>query len=236
MSHRLLIALLSLCLVGVAGKAAALGSVYMTSSGNAVAGVTIDLTINDPSGGTCQWLGVVRGSFDDVYGSQNVIAVIARHPGTTFNAQILDTNVEPNTVYCYRMVLLPLGIPVVLPGCDDFCQLYDCFCDVQTCINTGSNPVLLGHGYLSTQNAGGDTAAYLYPCDGGQYPILGFATVSGTALQYADTGTPVFVYGQPYCCYAQCIWGWTATAAAPTTCVIATKQMTWGAVKSLYRE
>ena len=237
MIRKLLSAFLVISVGFATGARAQAGWVFMSSSGDATTGVTIDLAITDPPGGTCQYLGVVRGSFNDVYGSHNVIAVIARQPGTTFNAQVLDTNVEPNTVYCYRMVTLYFPVPLFLPGiCEDFCSLFNCFCDVQTCTNTGPNPALLGHGYLSTENAGGDTPAYLYPCEGGGgYPVLGFAAVSGTAYQYLDTGTPVLVYGEPCRCYAQCIWGWTATAADPQSCVIAAEQKTWGAVKAIYR-
>lgn len=232
MNAKLLIVSLALCLVVLASSAWAMGTITMSSSGDATNGVTIDVTVTDPGGGPpgCNWLGVARG-----YGGP-IVGVITRQPGTTTNHQVVDTAVQPNTIYCYRMVMLQFPVPVPL-YCGNsetsLCQVFDCFCDISTCINTGPGPALIGHGYLNFVNAG-DVTHVLNSCtDGSQ--IAEFCGASGTAAQYVDTGIAVDVFGEPAHCYAQCFFGVTATAASPKSCVVATAQQSWGAVKSLYR-
>lgn len=231
MTNRLLIVLLASLLAGSASTAFGQGIIQMSSSIDSNPGVKIVITVQDPPDLNCSWLGVVRGSFSDVHQSTNLIAMIQRQPGTTYTVQFRDFGAEPNTVYCYRMMVM-LG-PWQPEGACNFCQYFDCLCDVQTCINTGAQPVFIGSGYLSALNSGGETMELL-SCDNPAQVIASFASVSGSALQYVDSGTPVAVYGQPY--YVPCIWSWSATAATPQSCAVAIQSRTWGAVKALYRE
>jgi len=166
-----------------------------------------------------------------------VVGTIQRQLGT-YSGQVVDTGVQPNMNYCYRVVLL---YDIIGGYCNNdqnsICSLFDCFCDVSTCINTGPGPGFMGHGFLSTVNADhNEAAAILYPCSGDfNSPITGLHTVSGTAAQYVDSGIAVDVYGLPWCCWAQCMWLSIATSATPHSCVVATEQKTWGTVKSLYK-
>ena len=113
MYRKLLTAVFAVCLVGIGVRAhaqASTGYVYMTASGNADA-VTIDIDITDGGEGPagCDWFGVQRGE-----NGGDIIQVITRQPGTTTHYQVVDTGLQPNTIYCYVLVLLQYPIPVPL--------------------------------------------------------------------------------------------------------------------------
>jgi len=212
------------------------GYITMSSTGYPDS-VAIDVTVQDPGGYPgflpCNWLGVTRGSA--------IIGVIERHPGSTTTQHVVDTNVEPNTIYCYRMVLLATpdaGAPLYCNfDPNSLCTVFDCFYDIQTCANTGPGPAFLGHGFLTTENVDhNEVNAFINACDlpPGQWGIA-LHTISGTAAPYVDSGTAVNVYGEPLCCWAQGVWLLEATAATPQSCVVAVEPITWGAVKAMYR-
>ncbi|HEX6791841.1 MAG TPA: hypothetical protein VF247_11070 [Candidatus Krumholzibacteria bacterium] len=237
MFRKLLTVQVLLCLVVLAGNARAQsGYIQMTSSGNADS-VFINLTINDPGGQPgplpCTRIGVTRG-----WGGP-IVGFIDRVPGTTIQRQVVDHGLEPNTIYCYRVVLWSTFFNTYCNfDVNSICSVFDCFYDTQTCINTGPGPAFMGHGFLSTQNADGNEArAILYPCSGDiNSPITSFVTLAQDAAQYVDSGIAVDVYGEPWCCWAQGMWLYSATTATPHSCVVKTEQKTWGAVKALYRE
>ncbi len=235
MSRKLLTLFLPLLLVLISTSALAQSPfIFMESTGYPDS-VAIKVTVNDPGGlPSCAALAVIRSSS---YGSPGpIVGVFARQPGATIVRHIVDTDVDPNTEYCYGMALILFPVPVPLWCGGDVCQVWNCFCDISTCSNTGPDPFFIGHGLLSTVGGGGDTPYYLYDCSGGAVPIQGFCGISGTAASFLNSGIAVDVYGQPERCYAQCIWGRYATAATAQPCIVAVQPTSWGAVKALYRD
>jgi hypothetical protein len=198
--------------------------------------VAIDITITDPGGSQgsffpCDKIGVV--------GNGRIVALFDRHPFTTITRHVVDTDVQPNTMYWYAMALFA-DSPVGLLDCGSevFCNVfYDCH--VQTVVNTGPDPAFIGHGFLETNYADdNEVKAFLAPCEPG--PVgqnrIALHVISGTAQQYVDSGIAVNLYGAPWCCWAQHVWLLEAQAATPAPCVVATEQKSWGAVKALYRK
>lgn len=231
MNRKLLSVAIALYFVGVVPPLFA-GSIGMSSTGNGNS-VTIDLVINDDYMGpnSCSYLGLTRGE------GGPIIQVITRQPGIT-NLQVVDTGLQPNTVYCYRMVMLQLPIPFPLycgNNPSSLCNDFECFYDIQTCSNTGPDPAFIAHGFLTTQGTTpNETAALIVPCSGAFQ--IGLFSVSGTAQQYVDSGIAVNVYGtMERGGLPQGVWYYVAQAATPQPCVVATAPVTWGAVKSLYR-
>ena len=88
--------------------------------------VVISVTIDDTGGHPeCGWLAVVRSGAD--------VGYIQRQPGATITRTVVDTNVEPNTLYCYGMELRAGPFPV---PCGYLCDAFDCFYQITTCANT----------------------------------------------------------------------------------------------------
>jgi len=210
------------------------GSIFMSSTGYPDS-VAIDVNISDdglmPS---CPYLGIVRTS------DLSIVAVIARQPGTTITRHVVDANVEPNTIYCYRMALLQLPWPVPAwcgGNIGTLCGPFDCFYDFQACSNTGPDPAFIGHGFLTSEGAiPNETAAFIVPCDSGAPPIPLYS-LSGTASPYLDSGITVDVFGtMERGGIPQGVWYYVAQAATPHSCVLAVEPTSWGAVKALYRE
>jgi hypothetical protein len=195
--------------------------------------VVIIVTVEDPADHPeCGWLAVTRGTD---------VGYIQRHPGTTFTARVVDTNVEPNTLYCYTMALraAPTPVPCVTM---DLCGLFYCFYMIQTCANTGPDPAFIGRGFLKTTFPGGGEVDYnevnavLWICDRSPDSWISLHSIPADAGPYVDSGTPVDVFGSYLCCWAQGMWLLVAEVVIPHTCIIAVEPTTWGSVKAVYRD
>jgi hypothetical protein len=196
--------------------------------------VIIQATIQDTGGEPgCAWIAITRNGVDVFY--------IERQPGATISRRLVDTGVQPSTLYCYGAALR-LVPGVEGPCTDTLCDLFDCFYQIQTCANTGPDPAFIGHGFLSTQLPDGspvdfnEVQALLYRCGETPQDFIGLHTVSTEVQAYVDTGTAVDVYGSPWCCWSQGVWLLVAEAAEPHTCIIAVDGVHWSEVKRLYRE
>ncbi len=118
------------------------------------------------------------------------------------------------------------------------CDAFDCFYDIETCVNTGPDSAFLGRGFLSTEGVdryAGMVRAFLQPCVSGPAPVSLFQ-IPGEAVQYLDTDTAVDVYGTVWCCWAQGIWLLSAQVVEPHSCIVAVEEKTWAAAKALYRD
>jgi hypothetical protein len=194
--------------------------------------VVITATINDTGGSPeCGYIVLLRN------GGQTFLFV-ERQIGSTITKRLVDTNVDPSTLYCYTM---DLGYNPFVPGCGSFCEAFECFYQIETCVNTGPDPAFIGHGLLSEFFPGGgevdhnETQALLYPCNGPPYILFGLHTIPGDAAPYLDSGDGVDVYGTWMCCWAQGVWLLVAQVVEPHSCVLAVEKTTWGRIKSLYR-
>ena len=221
-------------LMTLSPPAFALGTISLTSTAYPDS-VVITATITDTGGSPeCGYLTFLRN------GVQTNL-FIERQIGTTITRTVVDTDVEPSTLYCYTMDFRQFPIPVFLL-CGDFWNAFDQFCQIQTCVNTGPNPALLGRGLLSEFYPGGgevdhnETQAILLDCESPSTILLGLHSIPPEAEPYLDSGQVVRVFGAPFCCWAQCVWLTSATHVEPSSCVIATEPTTWGRVKALYRD
>jgi hypothetical protein len=214
-------------------SAAHAGTITMTSTAYPDS-VVINLTITDTgevSG--CGWLTVLRDG-------QETFLYVQRQVGTTIVRRLVDTNVQPNTLYCYQMDLRLGPIPFACPT-GNFCTAFECFVPTHICVNTGPDPAFLGHGLLSSKAPDGtpldgiETQALLYPC-GSPDNVIGLWQISSDAWQYIDSGIDVNVYGAYACCLPQGVWALEAQLATPEPCVLKVESATWGKVKSLYRD
>lgn len=198
--------------------------------------VVITATINDTGESPeCGYLLFLRNGLPTFFWVQRQI-------GSTITKRFVDTyDVNPNTLYCYTM---DLGYGPLAPGCGSFCELaFDCFYQIETCVNTGPDPAFIGHGLLSELYPDGitpvdhnETQAFLYPCDGPPYYFYtGLHAIPGEAAPYLDSGNAVDVYGTWVCCWAQGVWLLVAQVVEPHSCVLPVQETTWGRVKSLYR-
>lgn len=236
MNRKLLSAITAMALAGPASVVSAqTGTIMMTSTGYPDS-VVIDITITDPGGGPpgCSWLAVINAE------ASEVLTIVERAPNMTTTLHFVDTEVVPNTVYCYRMALLAAPVPAPIwcggdPG--SLCEAFDCFYDIQTCSNTGPDPAVIGHGFLTSEGAvPNEVAAFIASCDPMVSPIALYS-VAGTAQQYLDGGTAVDVFGtMERGNLPQGVWYWVAQAATPHSCTIAVERRSWGAVKALYKD
>ena len=195
--------------------------------------VIVEVTIDDTGGAPlCGWLTITRGGADTFF-------YIQREIGTTITRRFVDTNVAHNTLYCYEMALL--AAPFTPCPFGYLCDVFDCFYMIATCVNTGPDPALLGHGLLSTKFPDGseidhnEAQALLYSCTAPD-DFFGLHTIPPDAAQYLDTGTGVDVYGTWVCCWAQGVWLLAAQAVTPHSCIVRAEETRWGRVKALYRE
>jgi hypothetical protein len=210
------------------------GMIYPFTSTVYPDSVVLNATIEDTGGSPeCGWIVILRNGADTFY--------IERQIGSTINVRFADTNIEPNTLYCYTMDFRAFPAPV---PCTQyaFCQAFDCFYDIRTCVNTGPDPVFLAHGLLSEFYPGGyeidhnETQALLYDCNDADQIVIDLHALPLDAEPYLDSGQGVDVYGTWWCCWAQGIWLLVAEVVVPRDCVLATEETTWGRVKALYRE
>jgi hypothetical protein len=197
--------------------------------------VVIEVTIDDTGGAAgCPWIAITRRGTDVFY--------IERQIGTTITRRFVDTNVEASTLYCYEAALRLYPVPVPFPCGGTLCDAFDCFYQIQTCVNTGPDPGFIGHGFLrsefpdGTPVDGNEVRALLYPCGGTGWSFIGLHTLGAEVQADVDTGTAVDVYGTWQCCWAQGVWLLQAQAAEPHECVVAVEQVPWSRVKSIYRE
>jgi hypothetical protein len=216
----------------VSTSAHALGSITMTGTGYPDS-VVVNVTVNDTGGvPLCGWLTLLRNG-------QETFLYIEREPGATISRQLVDTNVEPNTLYCYTVAMRTAPFALTCPF-GDLCDAFECFYRIETCVNTGPDPALIGHGRLSTQWPDGtpvdanEVQALLYTCT--PPDIIALHSSSAPIGQYLDTNIDVKVYGTWWCCWAQGVWLLTVQAVEPQPCVLPVNESTWGKVKSLYRE
>ena len=221
-------------LMTLSPPAFALGTIYITSTAYPDS-VVITATITDTGGSPeCGYLTFLRN------GVQTNL-FIPREIGTTITRTVVDTDVDPSTLYCYTMDFRQIPIPVALP-CGDFWNAFEQFYLIQTCVNTGPDPAFIGHGYLSEFYPGGgevdhnETQAILLRCEDTSSILAGLHSIPAEAEQYLDSGIPVAVYGTWLCCWAQGVWLLNAQVVVPRSCVLAVKETTWGRVKSLYRD
>ncbi len=196
--------------------------------------VVVTVTVTDTGGAPgCGWLAITRDGADTFY-------YIEREVGSTITRRFVDTNVEPNTLYCYEMALRLVPGPVPCPE-GNLCDIFDCFYQIMTCVNTGPDPAFIGHGLLSTRLPDGtpvdgyEAQALLYPCGSTSY-WYALHTIPPEAEQYLDTGSGVDVYGTWWCCLAQGVWLLAAEGVTPHSCVVAVEETTWGGVKALFGE
>jgi len=196
--------------------------------------VVVEVTINDTGGVLpfCGWLAVTRnGGLTSFY--------IERQAGTTITRRFVDTDVSENTLYCYEMALA--AGPFAPCPFGSLCEAFDCFYQIMTCVNTGPEPALIGHGLLSRHFPDGspvddnEVRALLYSC-ATSTSFVGLHAVPAEAAQYMDTGQGVNVYGTWWCCWAQGVWLLAAQVVTQHSCTIATGETTWGRVKALYGE
>ncbi len=197
--------------------------------------VIVTVTITDTGGAPgCGWLTILRGGQETFY-------YIERQVGSTITRRFVDTDVQPNTLYCYEMDLRMFPGPIPC-STGSFCNVFECFYPPTTCVNTGPDPALLGRGRLSSRYPdgtpidGNDAQALLYPCTSPETMWFGLHTIPPEAVQYVDTATEVEVRGTWVCCWAQGVWLLAAQVVTPKSCVLPVEKTTWGGVKALYSE
>jgi len=196
--------------------------------------VVVEVTVNDTGGAPfCGWLMVTREG-------QMTPFFFERQIGSTITRRFVDTSVSHNTLYCYEMALA--AGPFTPCPFGSLCDLFDCFYQIMTCVNTGPEPALIGHGLLSRYFPDGspiddnETRALLYSCGPPGFNFVGLHSVPAEAAQYMDTGQGVDVYGTWWCCWAQGVWLLAAELVTPHSCTISADETTWGRVKALYGE
>jgi hypothetical protein len=194
--------------------------------------VIVEVTINDTGGVLpfCGWLTITRNGAGTPF-------YIERQVGTTVMRRFVDTNVSHNTLYCYEMALA--AGPFTPCPFGNLCDVFDCFYQIMTCVNTGPEPALIGHGLLSRYFPDGSSVddnevrALLYPC-ATTNNFIALHAVPSDAAQYMDAGNGVDVFGAWWCCWAQGVWLLAAQVVTPHSCTIAVDHTTWGRVKALY--
>jgi hypothetical protein len=99
----------------------------------------------------------------------------------------VDTDVSENTLYCYEMDLA--AGPFAPCPFGSLCDAFDCFYQIMTCVNTGPEPALIGHGLLSRYFPDGspvddnEVRALLYACGTVGYDFIGLIhTLERTGL------------------------------------------------------
>jgi hypothetical protein len=210
----------------------AMGTISMSSTGYPDSVVVEVTVVDDGSPDLCQWLAITRDGADLFY--------FERDFGNTQTVTFTDTDVQPNSSYCYEMALRVIPAQLACPN-GGLCQYFECFCYVGTCSDTGPEPTFIGLGYLSTQFPDGspidnnEVRALLYDCNSST-EFIALNRIPLDAMQYLDTDTSVWVSGGYYCCWAQCVWLLGAEEVVPEDCVVRTRDTTWGRVKALYRE
>jgi len=208
------------------------GSISLTSTPYPDS-VVVEVTVNDTGGSPqCPYLVLVRNG-------RPTFLFVERQIGSTITKRLVDTNVNPNTLYCYTM---DFGFNPFQPGCGSLCDAFECFYNIETCVNTGPDPAFIAHGLLSyqwpdgTPVDGNETQALLYPCAPPSYYQWGLHSISPDVAQYVDTGIGVDVYGTWQCCWAQGMWLLIAQEAVPHDCPLPAQETTWGRVKAMYRD
>jgi hypothetical protein len=206
------------------------GYVTMTTTGGA-GSIILDINIDDDGSVTgCLWFIVLRD------GAQ--IAVFQRKLGVQNTFQYVDTNVQPDRTYWYELVGSALPVPIAHPNCPEYAfrTAYGSGWGLPLNVpgHTGNDPAPVGHGRLSPDEFDPNYAR-LELCG---YPF------SNTYYFLLPQGNQAF-YGQDVLMYAEyCCWnvqfGWDFDTSSisfellPCT-PLATKPVTWGHVKSLYR-
>ncbi len=231
-----------LCLVLLATHAAAtellMGDVTMVTT-VAPGSITLDIEIRDDGGvPDCRYFLVWRssrvGAIEDcAYAGETVVHWFPRVIGTTITEQFVDTNVEADNVYWYRLDASAFPPPAhFLPGCAHqlFLGAFGSQWDAEFQVPAVTGVVY--HGILQDGEC--------YECPGIVPCCCAYCKVSFLSLlpDWAKpfVGTQVKVYGE-YCCFGP-QWGWsfTPTQIVPYVCpALSTRETTWGSVKSMYR-
>jgi hypothetical protein len=204
--------------------------------------VILDIAITDPSGAAdCDVIVINRKAIYPC-GDWQTVTCIPRPDGTTETVQVFDT-LPTNVSYMYeavgyRALPVPSLCPPLLP-CDllTFRQQFSPTgwgFPIIAVVSLGAEPPPVAHGTLVTPV---DAAAnfMIEPCADScpDYFLQGGG--GANLLQYVDTGTEVFVYGNvSYCCNCcgHLIYG---ADAEPRTCTVAVENRSWGQLKQLFR-
>lgn len=202
------------------------GLMKITTTGGANS-ITVDITVNDTGQVPgCTYFVLTR------FGT--MVAFYPRQPGVhTFT--YIDTDVVPGQIYWYELVASSIPIPFPTPGCDPyefrhaFGSSWGAPFDIPG--HVGTDPVVLAHGKLVAD--GGWPGAHLEPCNSPYWWFFEYGLPSGFE-QYL--GQEVLMYGDYPVWNVQNGWIPTITSFEPLSCPpIAAKNVTWGAVKSMYR-
>lgn len=212
------------------------GGVVMTTTATTNS-VTINVTVND-TGAVPSCLGyvIVRSNYFASAGT--AIAGFTRQLGVTNTFTVTDTDVQPGGLYWYELLLnaYPFPIPVYFPGCDQYsfrvAQGGSWGLNFSIPAYTGATPAPLYKGRLVAN--GGLPGAYIELCSGGQAYFSEYRNLPPGWEPYDGQIVTAYV---DWCCYSvQNGWDFYATGFEPATCgPVATENITWGRVKSMYR-
>lgn len=197
--------------------------------------VTINVTVNDTGAvPSCPAYVIVRSSYFAAGG--NAIAGFPRQLGATNTFTVTDTDVQPGVLYWYELLINPFPIPFYLPSCDQqpfrLAEGGSWGLNFSIPAYTGTTPAPLYKGRLVTD--GGYPGAHIELCNGGQGYFSEYRNLPAGWEQYDGQIVTAYV---DWCCYSvQNGWDFYATGFEPATCgPIATENITWGRVKSMYR-
>ena len=211
------------------------GAVVMDVTANASA-VTINVTINDTGAVPgCPAYIIVRAPYSGAPGT--VVGFAPRQFGTTNVLSFIDTNVLPGQLYWYDLRINLFPVPFEIGGCDQaqfrLAHGSSWGLDLSVPAYTGTTPAPLYKGLL-VYIEGHTPPAYMELCNGGQAYFSEFHPLPPGSEQYFGKIVTAYIDWSGW--NVQFGWSFYPTGFEQTTCgPVATDNVTWGHVKSLYR-